>query len=384
MNKKVLVIDDSALMRRVISDIINSENDFEVTKIARNGLEGYEEIVSNPNLYDVVVMDINMPKMTGLEVLERLQKDGIRQVIVVASTLVSEGAQETLKALELGAFDFVKKPDVGVMLRDNSFGEQLIKIVKLAAASGKRKSLGFERISNARVEGTSFSRAVPNTNRTVTGTREIRSFVSNSASSKSNNDIQKVIALAVSTGGPKSLQSVIPKLPANIDAPILLVQHMPRGFTASLAERLDSLSKIHVKEAEDGDLLVKGTAYIAPGGRHMYAMRDTEGRLRIKIDDAPAVDALRPCANLMYNSLADLGIEQITCVVMTGMGSDGTKGITSIINNKSNKKVYVIAQDESTSIVYGMPKAIYEAGLVNEVCPLLDIADAITKNVGVS
>lgn len=361
MKKKILVIDDSALMRRVISDIINSDSEFEVIKIARNGEEGYELMASDPSMYDVVVMDINMPKMTGLEVLEKLQKNNIKIAIIIASTLAKEGAAETIRALELGAFDFITKPEGGLVVRDDSFKDKLLAAVRLA--SGVNKS----RLRMSSEVSATSAPAVKHPARFRAGSTDGR--------------IHKIVALACSTGGPKSLQSVIPKLPANLDAPVLLVQHMPKGFTASLAQRLDSLSRIHVKEAEDDEIVTKGTVYIAQGGKHLKIRKDASGNFRIVIDDSPAVDALRPCANLMYNSLEEVNVDEITCVVLTGMGADGTKGITSL---SRKKKVYVISQDEATCVVYGMPKAIYESGIVDEVCPLDAIADAITNNVGVS
>lgn len=381
MKKKILVIDDSALMRRVMSDIINADSDFEVVKIAKNGLEGYEAIVSDPNLYDVIVTDINMPQMNGLEMLERLWKDGISVTVVVASTLAKEGAEETIRALELGAFDFVTKPETGILGRDTTFRDNLIEKLHTAMASKRPRAV----FSSGRTQ------ALRNPQRTaakpLSSTEEGRRTPLGAlrtqtpqAPSGRGTDVRKLVALACSTGGPKSLQSIIPKFPANLDAPVLLVQHMPKGFTASLAARLNSISAIGVKEAEDGDVIQNGMVYIAPGGKHMLAVK-VGSEYKICIDDSPPVEALKPCANKMYESLKSLSIPEITCVVLTGMGADGTKGITSLAKNK---KVYVIAQDEETCVVYGMPRAIYEAGMVDEVCPLQKIADAITKKVGVS
>lgn len=381
MKKKILLIDDSALMRRVISDIINGERDFEVVKIAKNGLEGYEAIVSNPKLYDIIVTDINMPKMDGIELLERLWKDGIRATIIVVSTLAKEGAEETIRALELGAFDFVTKPETGILGRDTAFRESLVEKLQLASMAA-----GLSSISHARhtVSGMTETRQVarPLSIRATnlqTHTAGIRPKASETVTGEAAK-VNKLVALACSTGGPKSLQSVIPNLPANLDAPVLLVQHMPKGFTASLASRLNSISAIGVKEAEAGDTLQKGMVYIAPGGKHMLVVKAGD-EYHIRIDDSPPVDALKPCANKLYESLIGFPLQEITCVVLTGMGADGTKGITSLAKHN---KVHVIAQDEETSVVYGMPRAIYEAGMVDEVCPLQEIADAIRKNVGVS
>ena len=192
---------------------------------------------------------------------------------------------------------------------------------------------------------------------------------------------KKLIALACSTGGPKSLQRVIPYLPKNLDAGMVLVQHMPKGFTQSLAIRLNEISKVTVKEAENGDVIQKGWVYIAPGGQHLKVVSKGSSYV-IQLSDEPAIEGLRPCANIMYQSLKNCVVDELTCVVLTGMGADGTKGIKEL--SEAKKNIYVIAQDEDSSVVYGMPKAIAQTGLVDEVVTLNQVATAITKNVGVS
>lgn len=178
----------------------------------------------------------------------------------------------------------------------------------------------------------------------------------------------------------KALQSVIPFLPKELDAPVVLVQHMPPGFTKSMADRLDDLSKIRVKEAEHGERLQKGCVYIAPGGKHLKVAKTADGNNSIVLDDAtPAIGGLKPCANLMYDSLTASSYDEIVCVVLTGMGADGTNGILSL---GRSKPIRVIAQNEETCVVYGMPKAIYEAGVVDEVVPLDEVAQTITKTWG--
>ena len=161
---------------------------------------------------------------------------------------------------------------------------------------------------------------------------------------------------------------------------MVLVQHMPKGFTKSMADRLNEVSKINVKEAEEGEVLKKGWVYVAPGGLHMQVKKHSDGTHKIHLDDSPPIGALKPCADVMYKSLCDSGFDEITCVVLTGMGADGTKGITELAGRKS---VHVIAQDAATCVVYGMPKAIAEAGLADEVVPLTEVANTIKKNVGV-
>lgn len=190
---------------------------------------------------------------------------------------------------------------------------------------------------------------------------------------------RKLVAVASSTGGPKALQSLIPKLPANLNAPVLIVQHMPAGFTEALAGRLNSLSEISVKEAAEGDVLEKGHAYLARGGMHMNTVKSA-GRQIIHYTDEPPREGVRPCANYMYESLMDSGYDEIICVVLTGMGADGTEGIRNL---KTKKEITVIAQNEETCIVYGMPRSVVAAGLSDKEMPLEQIANEIIKNVGV-
>lgn len=370
MSKKILVIDDSALMRRVISDIIKSQSEYEVAGIARDGLEGFEKITANPLLYDAIIMDINMPKMDGLEVLENLQKYHVKHTTIVVSTVATEGAKETIRALELGAFDFVTKPTSYAEVSGADFKKRLLAMVAVAVG-----------LTDTQTEPETVKKAIPGEVKKAGRTPAFYPEVNRIRGSVSRGSGGKLVALACSTGGPKSLQSVIPLLPANLDAPVVLVQHMPKGFTLSLAQRLNELSKIKVSEAVDGEILEKGHVYIAPGGRHMEIVKSQGNAYQIKLNDMPPIDALRPCANVMYDSLADSDFDEITCVVLTGMGADGTKGIANLA---SKKKVHVIAQDKDTCVVYGMPKAIAEAGLADEVKPLDEIANTIIKSVGVS
>ncbi len=402
MAKKILVIDDSALMRRVISDIINEGNDYEVAAIAKDGVEGFDLIVSNPNLYSAVILDINMPKMNGLELLKELQKNRIEQTVIVVSTVAKQGAKETIQALEYGAFDFVTKPENYLETKGAAFKEAIHTMLDIATSS--RASIERTRAVRSRTtplssaSRTTTSRLGRSTSTTSTTSNADRASAINAlrqrsmernaapakidASSLRNvkKNKKKIVALACSTGGPKSLQQVIPILPKNLDCGVVVVQHMPAGFTASLAQRLDEMSEVKVKEAAQGDIIKKGVVYIAPGGFHLKIVKaGTE--YKIDLNKEPAIEGLRPCANIMYESLENSDFDEITCVVLTGMGADGTKGIKGLADKK--KKIYVIAQDEDSCVVYGMPKAIAKTGLVNEVVPLNRIADSITKNVGV-
>ena len=357
MKKNILIIDDSALMRRVISDIINSDNRFQVTEYATNGLEGLAILQKRANDFDVVLLDINMPKMNGIELLQKMKEQNLRATVIIVSTIAKNDAKETILALELGAFDFVTKPESFLEVKSNIFSGKILQCVS---------------------DAMKLEQKMPDV--MVNKTFPINQLPSRKVSKK---HIQgsKLVALACSTGGPKALHEVIPKLPGNLDCGVLVVQHMPEGFTKSLAARLNELSLVHVKEAQDGEVLKKGTVYIAKGGHQMRLKHQSDGSYLITVTKEPARHGLAPCADIMYESLVNADFDQITCVVLTGMGGDGTAGIKQL-NVKNN--IYVIAQNEETSIVYGMPKVIRDAGLVDEVVALQEVANAITKNVGVN
>lgn len=356
MKKNILVVDDSALMRRVLCDIINSDDRFQVQDRAVNGLEALD-LLSRKS-YDAVVLDVNMPQMNGLELLKELQKRKIVAKVMMASTDTREGAKTTLDALELGALDFVHKPNNAMDCRTDAFKEKLLRILAVVADSNPSTTSKAFSIEEAKTS------------------KKMVELVSRHASSVPGN---KVVALASSTGGPKALQSVIPRLPKNLKAPVVVVQHMPAGFTASLAERLNSLSEIRVKEAAEGDTLEAGTVYIAMGGKHLN-VHTSMGKYSIHYTDQPTREGVKPCANYMYESLQDSRFDQVVCVVMTGMGADGTEGIKHL---KAKKKIHVIAQEASTCAVYGMPKSVVTAGLSDQIVPLDQIAQEIIMNVGV-
>ncbi|HWT76778.1 MAG TPA: chemotaxis-specific protein-glutamate methyltransferase CheB [Mobilitalea sp.] len=361
MKKNILIIDDSALMRRVLSDIINADERFQVTETAVNGLDGLSVLQNRGKEFDAVLLDINMPRMNGIEMLAELKEQNLKATIIVVSTIAKKDAKETIRALELGAFDFVTKPESYLEVKSNQFTDHILKCLSAAtkAESKSTKESIIEKLEPIK-QAAELSRK--------------------KASAQLPQNADKLVALACSTGGPKALHAVIPSLPKNLDASVLIVQHMPGGFTKSLADRLNELSQIRVKEAEDGDILSKGTVYIAKGGYQMRLKKQSDGQSCISISKEAARHGLLPCADILYESLEDTNFDQITCVVLTGMGGDGTAGISQL-SKKQN--IYVIAQNEETSIVYGMPKVIKDAGLVDEVVALNEVSDAIIKNVGV-
>lgn len=359
MVKKILVVDDSALMRRVLCDIINSDRRFQVVATAANGLEAFDLL--SRNQYDAVVLDVNMPRMNGLELLKELRKFKISARVMMASTDTKEGAKTTLDALELGALDFIHKPDSAFDCRVASFKEQLLRTLEVVAGS---KPPVFE--SEEKIQA----------NRQIT--KKMVDIVRRHTEKIPG---RKLVAIASSTGGPKALQAVIPKLPKELDAPVLLVQHMPQGFTASLAERLNELSKVTVREAKDGEELENGVVYISMGGKHMKVKTSPGGRAIIYYTDEPHREGVKPCANYMYESLAASRFDNILCVVMTGMGADGTEGIKNL---KPHKNVHVIAQDQNSSTVFGMPKSVIQAGFADQVVALDQIAQEIILHVGMT
>lgn len=357
--KNILIVDDSALMRSVLRDIINSDSRFHVQDRATNGEEALDLLTRKT--YDAVVLDVNMPKMNGLELLKALRDRRISARVVMASTDTKEGAKTTLDALSLGAIDFVHKPDNARDCRDGVFSKKLIGIIETACGS---KAAAFEEESEAEK---------------LAKKEEQKKFLELASKSSRALKDKQIVALASSTGGPKALQDVIPKLPKNLKAPLVIVQHMPAGFTQSLAERLNELSECEVKEAEEGEILQNGHVYIAKGGKHLN-LDNMAGKFKVRYSDEPTREGVKPSANYMYESLEKCSQDRVVCVVLTGMGADGTAGIKDL---SKHKNIFVIAQDEDSSVVYGMPKAIYNSGLVNTVVPLKNVAQEIIMNVGV-
>lgn len=359
IKKKILIVDDTSLMRRVMCDIINSDERFQVAEQAVDGEEAYALLKTKK--YDAVILDVNMPKINGIQLLRMLQKDKIQARIMMASTDTKEGASVTLEALELGAIDFIEKPANIIYLKGEMFKKHFLDILYAVTTSNQTNIPRESPLQEKKqIESTKKLVEIVKKNRVAVGG-------------------QKLVAIACSTGGPKALQSVIPRLPAELAAPVVVVQHMPKDFTKSLADRLDTLSRISVKEGEEGEVLENGKVYVARGGSHLKVVKKG-GRSIIHYSDEPPREGVKPCANYMYESLQDSDYSQVICVVLTGMGADGTKGI---VNLETSKKVHVIAQDEDSSTVYGMPKSIAATGLVNQVVTLDDVAQEIIMNVGV-
>ena len=349
--KKILLVDDSALMRRVLHDIINSDGRFSVEDEATNGAEAL--VLLQTKNYDAVVLDVNMPKMNGIELLKELKAQGIKARIMMASTATQEGSQITLDCLELGALDFIHKPDWSYKCKDDSFQQGFLSTLEAVCNSNIQEK-------KVKVNTVKIVDIVKKSTQKVTGSR--------------------LVAIAVSTGGPKALQSVIPFLPAGLDAPVVLVQHMPEGFTESFADRLNKISEIKVVEGKEGEVLQKGCVYIAKAGYHLNLVKDRNAT-KIHYTQEAYREGVRPCANYMYESLANSIYDEIVGVVMTGMGADGTEGIKNL--KGSGKPTYVITQEGDSCVVNGMPRACVKAGLSDASVTLNQIAQEIILRVGV-
>ncbi|MDF2472630.1 MAG: response regulator receiver modulated CheB methylesterase [Anaerocolumna sp.] len=376
MQKKVLIVDDSALMRRVLSDIINSDERFHVTKLATNGLEALNLLIQDKEEVDAIILDINMPKMGGLDFLKRLEQENLKVIVIVVSTIAKDGAKETIDALEHGAFDFVTKPENFMDVKNDRFKNNILNCLslalKLSPATYQSAVVPTSQVAPKLIKEHKREQIQEPSK------EQIKEPMVQFQRTKRDNQ-KKLVAIACSTGGPKALQRIIPLLPEKMGCSVLIVQHMPVGFTASLANRLNELSKIQVQEAVDGEILRDDVVYIAKGGNQMR-IESQGGNNRITLTSEPARNGLRPCADIMYESLAGLDYDEITCVVLTGMGSDGTQGIKRL---KEKNNIYVIAQEETSCTVYGMPKVVVDNGLANEIITLDKVASAITKNSGV-
>ncbi len=346
---KVLIVDDSAFMRKLLSDLFAAEPDFEVIDTARNGREAVDKTKRlKPHL---ITMDVEMPIMDGIKALELIMKEDPTPVVMVSS-LTRAGADATLRALELGAVDFVAKaagPIAGIAGISAEILEKCRGAVKANVAQ----------LVKRQPSATAFVKPPP----------------VQVASSYLGSD-EQIIAIGTSTGGPRALQEVITRLPGNLPCGVVIVQHMPPGFTKSLSERLNSLSSLTVKEAEHNDVIRPGLVLIAPGDYHMTVEREANRKV-VRLSQQPPIGGHRPAVDPMMESVANLYGNRAVGVILTGMGHDGAKGIQAI----KGRNGYTIAEDQSTAVVFGMPKSAIELGVVDKVAPLPAIAGEIVRSV---
>ena len=336
---RVLIIDDSALVRSLLTEIINRESDLEAIGAAPDPLVAREMIRAlNP---DVLTLDIEMPKMDGLDFLERLMRLRPTPVVMV-STLTERGAEATLRALELGAVDFVAKPRLGIAAGLTALGQDICDKIRVAARARMRRHV-------ATAPGTP-----------VQNKPKLSSF--------SRLSTEKLVVIGASTGGTEAIREVLQQLPPDSPA-VLITQHMPAGFTRSFAARLNGLCRITVSEAVDGERVIPGHAYIAPGDRHMRLAKSGANYL-IALDDGPQVNRHRPSVEVLFKSVAVLAGPNALGVMLTGMGGDGARAMLEMKQAGS----FNIAQDEATCVVYGMPREAIACGAVDAILPLHEIA----------
>ncbi len=355
---RVLVVDDSAFMRKAISMMIGDDPQIEVVGTAVNGEEGLQKVHElSP---DLVTMDIEMPRMDGLTALRKIMEEKPTPVMMVSS-LTSEGAQATLDALDLGAVDFIPKQLSYVSLDIVKIKKDLVEKVKYIS---NRKHLLMASFRNRRAR--QISRAKTAAQRQEAAAQPV---APSPPAPRRRKMSLRVVAVGTSTGGPPALQAVIPNLPKGFSVPVLVVQHMPPTFTKSLANRLNGLSPLQVKEAENGERAEKGIVYIAPGDKHMTLTRRGVENI-IRLSNEPADTLYKPSVDIMMDSVADHFVGTTMGVIMTGMGHDGVEGLKKI------KKAggVVIAQNEETCVVYGMPRAAVEARITDRVSPIDRIA----------
>src|SRR5918999_1237617 len=341
----VLVVDDSAFMRKLVSEMVDGSGEFRVIGTARNGLEALKKIHSlDP---DLVTLDIEMPELDGIGALGYIMSETPRPVVMLSGAAAESGRDPAIQALELGAVEFVKKPGGPISLDLDRVRDRLLDALR---ASRQVNLRGMPMLAR-RSDGKAVPHALPRGGSWAT----------------------RAVAIAASTGGPRALAELVPALRADLDAAVLIVQHMPAGFTKSLAERLDLHFPLAVAEAQDGERVVHNRVYLAPGGQHMR-VRLQGGVPVIALDTTPPVWGVRPSADLLFRSVADVFGAASIGVVLTGMGRDGAEGLRAIHEAGG----LGVAQDRATSIIYGMPHAALLAGGVDQVLPLQAIAGAVT------
>ena len=348
---RVLVVDDSAFMRHAVGRLIGEAGDLVVVGSASNGEEGLKAAASLKP--DVITLDVEMPVLDGPGMLRRLMATSPTRVVMLSS-LTTEGAAVTLDALDAGAIDFVAKPGGSLSIDVGRVGGDLVAKIRAAAGMSEASFLAHRN----RVARRAMLRPAPAVQKAVA--RPVRVGATTA---------RRLVVIASSTGGPSALNAVVPLLPGNLAAGVLIVQHMPPGFTASLADRLHAGGKIGVHEAAANDLITDGEALLAPGDFHMISSASG----RIQLSSLPPVNAVRPAADVTLQAVAPVWRDRILCVVLTGMGADGREGARAVKSHGGT----VFAQDRESSAVWGMPGSVVEAGLADKVVPLDRMADAI-------
>ena len=369
MALKVLIVDDTILYRKIINDILSGMPNVEVVGMVNNGRTALSRIKSLKP--DLLTLDVEMPIMNGLQVLEEIQQQELDVQTVMISSKTQRGSEATIKALELGAFDFIAKPDTSSPEENIAAIKKSLALIIQGMSRRIEMKRRFKSISSPGLQKpTVFKKPKPTT-------AAKPATVSTVVKSLKRTEKSAVIAIGISTGGPKALAEILPKLPGDINIPILLVQHMPEIFTASLAKSLDTKCALSVKEAEDGEVVQPNTVYIAAGGKQMKVASGAALQKIIRITDDPPENNCKPSVDYLFRSVAREYGAKSTGVIMTGMGADGKLGVT--VTRASGS--FTIVQDEASCVVYGMPKSVADAGLADVIVPLNSIADEILKTI---
>jgi two-component system chemotaxis response regulator CheB len=374
MAVKVLVVDDSSFFRRRVTEIVNQDPLLEVVGTAVNGKEAIEKTLSlRP---DVITMDIEMPVLDGISAVREIMAK-CPTPILMFSSLTQAGAKATLDALDAGALDFLPKKFEDIA-RDKQEAILLLQ-QRIKALSRRRMFMTTPRVSthSTTVINPVSARSITSVTSSLRTQPVAEKISSAPVNYKRSGKSYQLVAIGTSTGGPVALQTILTQLPVNFPHPILLIQHMPSTFTTAFAARLNSLCKISVKEAEDGDALKPGCAYLAPGGKQMLVEgRGTSARLRI-IDGNDKVN-YKPCVDITFASLAKSHSDKVLAVILTGMGADGRDGARLL----KDQGATIWAQDEASCVVYGMPQAVTKAGISSESLPLDRVAQRIIVEIG--
>ncbi len=365
-----MIVDDAVVVRHVLKDALSKDSELEVVGTAVDGNDALEKL---PRLKpDVVILDIEMPNRTGLETLPEIKRHWPNTIVIMFSTLTSRGATATLDALVAGADDYVTKPsNTGSML--GAIERINIDLIP------KIKGLAQKRIARLKIASTGSTGSAGSTG--STGSKPSATALPAQSACPIHRSASKarpqILAIAVSTGGPNALATLIPQLPADLNVPIVIVQHIPPVFSKALADRLHIKSPLAVSEGEQSAVVLPGQVWIAPGDFHMTVERHA-AHVSLVLNQAPSENSCRPAADVLFRSVANVYGAATLALVLTGMGHDGQKGAEEIVRAGGR----VIAQDEATSVVWGMPGAVVHAGIAEEVLPLDKIGQAIVSRVG--
>ena len=374
---KVLVVDDTIVYRKAVSDILSEMPGIEVVGVAHNGKIAVSKIQTLKP--DLLTLDIEMPEMNGIEVLQYLQQHAPQVSAIMVSTLTSEGGDMTMRALELGAYDFILKPSATNIEESKQHLRTLLTPLIKAFQTGRTTIGSLQAGARSGVHARKTITTASSDTRTFPTTSIDRKIIaSGSGTTIRRHGKSEIVTIGISTGGPNALARMMPMLPGDLGVPVVIVQHMPPVFTKSLANSLNAKCALTVKEAQDGEAIQANVVYIAPGGKQMKLVASADGSNRlIKITDDPPENSCKPSADYLFRSIADYYVGRATAVIMTGMGSDGTKGLQIL----KQKGTLIIGQNEASCVVYGMPKAPAELGLTDLVVPLDKIAGEIVKSI---